>query len=226
MWTDLITLVKKDLLLEWRMRENIININFFAISVLLVLSFAFDAGSHRAWLRDLAPGALWVAIAFSGVLMVSRIFTSDQEQGAMTGLRLAPISPHAIYLSKLVLSLAIMTLIEIVMVILLIVWFDLPTPDSVQHLGLSLFLGTLGLLQVGILFSAMFLNTRLKDVLLPILFYPVVTPILIAATRATEAAMSAPIAGEGFGWLPFLAGCDLTFGLAAWMLFPAIVSEN
>lgn len=225
MWADIMTLVRKDLRIEFRNKENFTNVLFFSVAVVLIFSFALDAAQRAELLAAVAPGLMWLTVTFAGTMIVSRAFTADQQHGALRAILLSPLRREAIFLSKMTTAMAMLLTIEVVLAFLMAMFFGLPIGLHPGLLALGLLLGTLGFCSVGLLFSAMLMRSRLRELLLPVLFYPVIIPMLVAGTKTTEIAMTAD-AHFDFNWVSFLAGCDLIFLTAAYLLFPTVVAED
>jgi heme exporter protein B len=187
--------------------------------VLVVFTFALDlAAEHRA---AVAPGALWVAYLFGGTLGLGRGFAQEREWGTLEGLLLAPVDRGAIYLAKLLGNAAYMLAIELISLPVFVAFFDLP----VLRLELLpvLFLGTLGFAAAGTLFAAMAAHGRSREVLLPVLLFPVAVPVVISCVKATASV----IAGEGAGqWLSLLIAFAAVIAVVAYLTFDFVVEDS
>jgi len=209
----------KDLILEIRTREVVASVLVFALLVVVVFSFAL--GSVPDSVRDdLVPGVLWVAFSFAGVLAMTRAFVLEKERGSIQGLLLAPVSRDAIYFGKMLASLIFMLVVEAAFLPIFAVLFNF-THFS-PYLIVVLFLATLGFVAVGTLFSAIAVNTRSREIMLPVLFLPIVAPVIIAAVESTSALVGTGVQGVSAGrWMGligvfdmvFLVGCPWVFGL-------------
>lgn len=218
-WRKVWALVAKDLAAERRSGELLTIMIVFGVMVLAILNFAFDLRVDNVF--QVAPGALWVAIAFAGILGLNRSLAREHEDGGLEGLMLAPMDRSTIYLAKAAGNLAFMTASELVIMPLFTVLFGV----NVMRVDLLLvvFLGTLGLAGVGTLFATMVGRTRARDVLLPVLLLPVSVPLLIAASKATAGLLDGVgMAGIG-GWLRLLAGFDLVLITASYALFEYVL---
>ena len=176
--------VAKDVAAELRTREMLSSMFVFSLLVILIFNFAFDLRAENQ--KTLAPGVLWVAIAFAGMLGLSRSFIIEKDRGSMEGLLLTPVDRSAIYLGKMLGNLLFIGIVEIIILPIFIVLFNL----SAAHLPLLvgvMILGTIGFAGVGTLFSAMAVHTRAREVLLPILLFPVVIPVMLASVKLTAA---------------------------------------
>ena len=214
-------LLWKDLLAELRTRELLGGMIVFALLVLLIFNFAFDLRVDNV--AGVAPGVLWVAFTFAGVLGLGRSFILEKDRGSLDGLLVAPIERGAIYLAKLLGNLLFMTLVELIALPVFISFFNfgIVTPE----LALIVFLGTAGFATVGTLFSAMAANTRAREVMLPIMIFPISVPVVIASVEATALALSGSPPTNRLGWIELLAGFDLIFGILCFVVFDYVVEE-
>lgn len=227
---DVATLAWKDLRVELRSREILYTMTFFAVMVLLIFSFAFV--KEGLSLADVVPGILWVSVAFSGTLGLGRAFEREREGETMRGLLLAPTSRTAIFLGKAVGIAVFMLLVEVVVVPLVALLFDAPLFDHALPLILALGLATFGFAVVGCVFAAMLLRVRSRDVLLPVVLYPILVPMLIAGTKATAALLEgAGVPGgvadleTAYFWIKFLLVYDGIFVVVSLWTFESLVIE-
>ena len=214
-------IVWKDTLLEIRSRDLVVSVLVFGLLVVIVFNFALNNAPGRA--EELAPGILWAAFAFAAVLAMNRAFVRDQEQGGLEGLLISPISRDAIFLGKVLTSLIFMLLVEAALLPVYAVMLDFSALS--WTLLLTIFLGTLGFAVVGTLFSAMAVQTRSREIMLPVLFFPVVLPVIIAAVEASTRA----VGGETFvglgRWLPLIGVFDALFLVICPWIFSFVVEE-
>jgi heme exporter protein B len=213
----------KDLRLELRTRATMLAAVVFAALVLLVFNFSRDPTAVAA--IDLAPGVLWVTVAFASVVALNRAFTIEREHSAIDGLRLAPASRGALFIGKALANLAFVLLIEAVTVPLAVLFFGLPVATAGWGLPLILFLSAVGFVAVGTLLSAMAVRTRFGELLLPVLLLPFLVPPLIAAAQATSRLLAGRPLSEVVGWLRFLVVYDLVFVTLGLLLFGAVIDE-
>jgi len=213
----------KDLRLELRTRATILSAVVFAALVLVVFNFSRDPTAVAA--IDLAPGVLWVTVAFASVVALNRAFTVEREHAALDGLRLAPASRGALFVGKGLANLAFVLLIEGVTVPLAVLFFELPVGTAGWGLPLILFLSSIGFVAVGTLLSAMAVKTRFGELMLPVLLLPFLVPPLIAAAGATSRLLAGRPLSEVMGWLRFLTVYDLVFVTLGLLLFGAVIDE-
>jgi heme exporter protein B len=220
------TLAWKDLRVEFRSREILYTMTFFGAMVLLVFSFAFV--KENGDVPDVVPGMLWVAVAFSGTLGLGRAFDRERESETMRALLLAPTSRTTIFLGKAVGIAVFMFVVEAVIVPLVALLFGARLFEHPVPLVLTLILGTAGFAIVGCVFAAMLLRVRSRDVLLPVVLYPILVPLLIAGTKATAAIL--PVAGTAdlvtaWFWIRFLLVYDAIFVVVSLWTFESLVIE-
>lgn len=217
-------LLGKDVLVELRAKELVYATVLFSAIVLLVFSFAFLGGERPP--ADVSAGVLWVTIALAGTIGISRAFEREREGDTLRALLLAPVSRAALYVSKLLSISLLMMLIEAVAVVLLALLFGASLFESPARLAGLLVLGTAGFASVAALFGASLGRARAREVLLPILVYPVVMPILIAGTRGTSALLLGDEFNASAFWLKFLFVFDAVFiSLGVWMFEPLVRGE-
>jgi heme exporter protein B len=212
--------LRKDFAIEAKTREILYTTLFFAVACVLVFSFAFVREGQAV--EGSGVGILWIAIIFSGNLALGRTFERERFGETMRALLLAPAPRAAIYVGKLLGIVALLSLIEVILVPLVAVLFQTPLFARPAHLAALLVLGTIGFSCVGTLFAAMLMRSRTRDVLLPILLYPVTVPVIIAGVLGTAALTQSP-ADEPIAtlWIALLAFFDVVFvTLALWMFEP------
>jgi len=216
-------IVWKDIVAELRTKEMFSAMFVFAVLVIVVFNFAFDLRVSGERVRQVAPGALWVAFVFSGILGLNRAFVSEKDQGCLEGLLLAPVDHTAIYFGKMISTVIFMLVVEALMLPIFTAFFGVNLFDL--RLMLVIFLGTLGFAGVGTILSAMTAQTRAREVLLPILLLPVVAPVLIAAVKATAGILDGLVMSDIARWLQLLVAFDLIFPATAFMTFDYVVKE-
>jgi heme exporter protein CcmB len=216
--------VRKDLVVEFRNREIVYTTLFFAVSTLLVFSFGFVREGRAV--EDAAAGILWVAIAFSGTLALGRAFERERQNETLRGLLMAPVARTALYLGKLAGILLLLLAVEAVIVPMVGLMFQAPLFRYPLTLVALLVTGTVGFAAVGTLFAAMLVRTRSRDVLLPVLLYPITVPVIIAGVRGTAALFQVdadlPMARA---WLSMLVFFDVVFVTLALWTFEAVMTE-
>ncbi len=211
----------KDLISELRTRDLLGGMVLFGVLVLLIFNFAFDLRIDNV--AAVAPGVLWVAFSFAGMLGLARSFVQEKDRGAFDGLLAAPIDRGAIYLAKFLGNVIFMSVVEAVCLPVFTAFFNFGVV-SLDIIAIS-FLGTCGFAAVGTLFSAMAANTRARDVLLPLLVFPICVPVVIAAVEATAATFGGSPPETRWRWLALLGAFDLIFGVLCFVVFDVVVEE-
>jgi heme exporter protein B len=216
--------VRKDLLIEARSREVLYTTLFFAVSCVLVFAFGFVREGRP--LEDAAAGILWIAIAFSGTLALGRAFERERQSETLRALLVSPIDRPALYLGKLLGVLLLLFIVELIIVPLVALMFQAPLFDfPLLMLGL-LVTGTIGFAAVGTLFAAMLVRARSRDVLLPVLLYPITIPVIIAGVRGTAALLEGdPNVAVARMWLSMLFFFDVVFVTLALWTFEPVMTE-
>ena len=214
---------RKDLAIEFRTRTAFFSAVVFALLGLTIFYFAWDATAVAA--IDLAPGVLWVIFTFSGLLGLQRSFGVEQADRAMDALLAAPIDREAIYLGKAMANFLFVAGVQAVSLPALALFYNVPLGDVwLPLVGIAL-LAAVGIVAVGTLFSAMAVNTRLAELLLPMLSLPFFVPILMAAAQTTARLLAGRPATEAWPWLRILLGFDLVFVVACAIAFPYTLDE-
>jgi len=216
-----LAIVWKDVTAELRTKDIFSSMFVFALLAVMIFQFAFDLRADNV--RVVAPGVIWVAITFSGVLGLSRSFILEQDRGSLEGLLLAPVDRSAIYFGKVIGNLIFILFMEALLLPVASIFFNI----SLVSPGLLLFvlLGTVGFASVGTLFSALSVNTRAREVMLPILLFPVMIPVLIAGVQATAGILDGEPLSEMNHWLRLLVAYDAIFFATAFLLFDYVVEE-
>jgi heme exporter protein B len=223
-FSQLRTLIWKDLLVEARGRETVLAGAVFALLVLVIFNFAFDLRVENV--AAVAPGVLWVTVTFAGVLSLGRAFARERDRRTLDGLLLAPIDRSALYLAKVVTSVVSMLVVEVVALPAFIALFNLVV--NLPLLILALVLGTLGLAGVGTLFAAIAAHTRAREVMLPLLLFPIQVPVILATVKSTGAAIRVPgLEPPDVGqWLGLLIAFDALFLGLSVLLFDYAIEED
>lgn len=214
-------IVWKDISAELRTKEMFSSMFVFVFLALVVFNFAFELRVDNV--REVAPGVLWVAFSFAGVLGLNRSFILEKDRGCLEGLLLSPLDRSLVYFAKVLSNLLFMLLVEALALPIFSALFNLSLLRL--DLGVVVLLGTLGFAGVGTLFSAMVVNTRAREVLLPVLLFPIITPVLIASVKLTGGLLDGePLVTMG-NWLRLLGGFDVIFLAVSYMTFDYVVEE-
>jgi len=218
----------KDLQVEFRSREILYTMSFFAAMVVLLFSFAFLKQSTRTQemidVSYLSAGFIWIAVIFTGTLGLGRVFDRERETGSMRALLLAPIPRASIFLGKAVSIGVMIVLVELVVLPLVALFFNVPLFTYPLPLLCTMLLGTLGFSVVGSVFASMLLKTQSRDVLLPVVLYPILVPLFIAAIKSSTAMFEDNLS-ESWFWIRFLFAYDSIFLVASLWTFESLVIE-
>ena len=211
----------KDLLLELRTRDILVSMVLFGLLVIVVFNFAIDPTPRM--IATVAPGILWVSFTFGGVLGLNRSFGLEKDRGNLHGLMLAPVSRDALYFGKMLGNFLFMVIVEAIVYAAFAIIFNLPL--WIPELVPIILLATLAISAVGTIFSAMAVNTRSREVMLPALFFPVIVPVIIGAVEATGMLLSSDADGSLIRWVGFLAVFDAVFLVVCPAVFGMILEE-
>jgi heme exporter protein B len=211
----------KDIAAELHTREMVSAMLVFAVLSLLVFSFALDLRGDMA--EAAAPGVLWATVAFAGTLGLSRSLAREQQTGCIDGLLLAPVDRSAIFFGKVLGNLLFIGVVEIVLLPLTVILFNLPLLRPPVMLVIAL--GTVGYAAVGTLLAAIAVNTRAREVMLPILLLPLAIPNLIAAVQATGGLIEGASLADVGGWAQLLVAYDLVIIAVSMLTFEYVVEE-
>lgn len=219
----LASLFAKDIRQELRSKAVMMATLFFAGITLLIIAFA--VGADEALLAVIAPGALWVALAFSGVITASQGYATEQEDGAFEQLLMYPLPRAVIFLGKLLSNWAYMVVLGLILLPVSIVMYGAQAGDRWPLLVLVIVLGTLGFSIISTFYAALTANLRARDSLLPLLMFPVIIPALLASVRASTEIMRMSDLTMAFDWLKLLGGFSLVYLVVCTAIFHFIVEE-
>ena len=216
-------MTRKDVTVELRARERVNAMLFFAALVLFIFNFAL--GPDQEKLREVAPGLLWLAFLFTGMLGLARSFQAERENECFEELLLTPGDRESIYYGKLAGNVLFMAMAEALILPLFGVLYNLDIWEHLPSLALVALLGTLGFSTIGTLLAAMTAHLRAREVMLPLLLFPLTVPVILGSVRATEAIL----AGEGLAgvshWVKLLAGFDVIFLVVSPLVFEFVLEE-
>ena len=211
----------KDVVLETRTKDTLVSVFVFALLSIVVFNFALNPTPQNV--AVVAPGILWVAFTFGGVLGLTRSFAVEKERGGMQSLLLTPAGRDSIYLGKVLSIFVFMIAVEVVTFPIFAVIYNLPLAAP-EFIPVAL-LATLGIAAVGTLFSAMAVNTRAREVMLPLLFLPIAVPVIVAAVEASGPAITGEPWGDAIQWLPILGVFDVVFLVICSLGFGYVVQD-
>ena len=220
---QIFAILHKDLLLELRSKEVLTTMLVFALVVVVLFNFVFDPGAEEV--KVTAPGILWVAIVFAGNLGLSRTFAREQENGVIQGLLLCPIDRSYLFVAKVLGNIIFIFLLEVVILPVMIVLFDVHIGGAWPMLLLVLLLGIIGFASVGTVFSAISANTKSREVMLPILLFPVTIPVILSSIKSTAYLFAGRELSEVWSWLRVLVGFDVVFFVVCFILYEYVIEE-
>jgi len=216
--------LRKDFAIEVKSREILYTTLLFALSCVLVFSIGFVKQGEP--LEDAAAGILWIAIEFAGTLALGRTFERERYAETLRALLLAPASRAAIYVGKMLGIVLLLAVVELLLVPLVALLFRSPLGTQPAFLAALLATGTVGFAAVGTLFAAMLVRARSRDVMLPILLYPMTIPVMIAGVRGTSALLqSPPDTATVAMWIAILAAFDVVFVTLSLWTFEPVMTE-
>jgi len=211
----------KDMLTELRTKEVVVSVLVFALLVIVIFNFTFSTGTGMVEL--VGPGILWVALTFGGVIGFNRVFAVEKENARLEGLMLCPMDHAVIYWGKLAGGFTFMLTVAVIVTPIFLALFNLPL--FLPKLALIIVLAIIGFAAVGTLFSAVAINTRARDIMLPLLFLPVVIPVIVAAVNATAAVLAGKPWGDMLTWLQIIIAFDIIYLVVATLVFEFVVEE-
>lgn len=214
-------IIRKDLAAEWRSRELFSAMLVFALLVILIFNFALELDARAR--SSVTAGVLWVTFAFAGTLGLNRSMATEKDRGCLDGLLLAPVDRAAIYFGKAIGNLIFMLIVELIVlpVYSLLYNTNLFQPGLLLVVGL----GSIGYVAVGTLLATMAVQTRTRDILLPILLFPLIVPVLIAAVKASGGFLQGLSLSEVINWINLLIVYDIIFIAISFMIFDFVVEE-
>jgi heme exporter protein B len=216
-------LLAKDLLIEWRTRARLNALIFFALATLLLFSFA--VGPDTKVLARNAGGYLWLALLFASVLALGESFRVEQENLTLDGLRLAPADARAIFLSKAVGNTLLLTGLGVLLLPVMVALYSVQVVMGVGPLATTLVLGCMAISAPGTVYSAIASNARARDVLLPLLLFPLIIPALLAAAKATSLVLQGDPMNQLSSWFKLLIGFNLIYWGLGFVLFPRVIED-
>jgi heme exporter protein B len=213
--------VWKDLAAEWRSRELISVMLVFALLVIFIFNFALELDAQAR--ETVTSGVLWVTFTFAGTLGLNRSMAVEKDRGCLDGLLLAPVDRTAIYFGKTLANFIFMLLVALIVLPLYSVFYNQNL--FIPGLLLVIFLGSLGYVAVGTILASMAVQARTRDILLPILLFPVIIPVLVAAVKASSGFLQGSAMADIQSWLSLLVAYDVIFVAVSFMVFDYVVEE-
>lgn len=222
MLRNALLLAKKDLYSELKTKQVMATMIIFAGLVILVFSFAFDPANNTT--KAVIPGVVWVIIVFSGILGLNRSFISEQRNDTMQGLMIAPMDATSIFLGKLFANFAMMIVVEIISIPFLFLLFDFKITGSIPLFVLVLFIGSFGFISIGTFLAAIAANSKSSEMLLPLLLFPITSPILIGVVQATRIILTnMEKFASATAWIQLISAYDVIFFVLCFLLVEYIL---
>ena len=215
-------LASKDLKSELKTKQVLATMLIFAGLVILIFSIAFDPQNNLT--KAVVPGVIWVIIVFSGILGLNRSFISEQRNDSIQGLLIAPMEASSIYLGKMMANFAMILIVELVSLPFLFLLFDFKYMGSFPYFVLVLFIGSFGFIATGTFLAALAANSRSSEMLLPLLLFPITSPILIGAVQSTKIILTniekLPTA---LAWMQLIGAYDVIFFVLCFLLIDYVL---
>ena len=219
--------LRKDLRLEWRSRDSINGMLFFALLVVVVFGLAFDPTGYPTITRQISAAILWVALLFASITALNQSWAREQRNQVLEAQRMAPSPASALFLGKAIANLLFVLVVELVMAPIFVVFFNLHPLGNVWLLALILPLGTWALVVNGTFFAALGLRARNRELLLPLLLLPVALPALLAMVQGTSGVLTGDLDPIQIGtWIKQLAGYDIIFTTVCILLFETVLNAE
>lgn len=213
----------KDLRVEARTGEVVVTTGLFATLLAVLGALSLYVNPHAS--RQVAPGVLWMALSFAGILAMGRSWSRERDQDAFTALLLSPAPRAAIYLGKMLASLVFLVVVEAMLLLEVGVLFQLDLGATLGPLVVLLVLGSVGFAATGNLFAALGVRARGRDMLLAVIVFPIVAPVLLSGVVATRELLGGAPVGEIVGWIRILLAFDVAFVTAGVILFEPLVAD-
>jgi heme exporter protein B len=218
---DAYLLLRKDLILELRRRESLLTMFFFGTLLLFVFHFSFDLVPDRV--SEMAPGLLWLAFLFTGTLGLAQLFGAERENQCLDALLLSPLDRGALFLAKVCFNFILMLLVEIVVIPLFWILFNLQTWNLLPRIFLISLLGTAGFCVLGTIMSAITLRARARELLLPLVLFPLMIPVILATIQCFGAIFRTGEIADALPWLRLLIGFDVIFLTLGVLVFDWVI---
>ncbi len=220
-WRALFAVTWKDLAAELRSRELISAMLVFSLLVILIFNFALELQPNMR--AEVTSGVLWVTFAFAGTIGLNRSMAIEKDRGCLDGLLLAPVDRSAIYFGKVISNLVFMLFVEVIVLPVYSVLYNV----NLFNLGLLgvILLGSIGYVAAGTLLASMAVQTRTRDVLLPILLFPIVLPVIVSSVQASKGLLAGRVFADIAYWINLLVVYDIIFIAVAFLIFEYVVEE-
>ncbi|MEH7335475.1 heme exporter protein CcmB [Neobacillus drentensis] len=215
-------LAKKDLYSELKTKQILVTQIIFAGLVIVVFSFAFDPANNTT--KAVIPGVIWVIIVFAGILGLNRSFISEQRNDTMQGLLVAPMEAASVYFGKFLANFSMILVVELVSIPFLFLLFDFKFFGSLPYFILVIFLGSFGFIAIGTFLAALAANSKSSEMLLPLLLFPITTPILIGVVQATKIILTnIEKLPSAVAWIQLVSAYDVIFFVVCFLLIDYVL---
>lgn len=216
-------LAGKDLRIAYRSPLALLTSLFFGLLILVIFNFAFDPGNPAT--SEAAPGILWVSLLFPAVIQLNRSFQSEREEGTIYALVLAPIDKGLLFIGKFLANWLLLLVVNLFVLAAFVFFYNVTLSARFLWLLLIVLLATLAISSVGTLFASMVSNISAREVLLPVLLYPIIVPVVIAAVSASREVLLSDQLQHTVSWVRLLVGCDVIFTASAYIVFEYVAGE-
>ncbi|WML45261.1 heme exporter protein CcmB [Neobacillus sp. PS3-40] len=215
-------LAKKDLYSELKTKQVLTTMIIFAGLVILVFSFAFDPANNTT--KAVIPGVIWVIVVFSGILGLNRSFISEQRNDTMQGLLIAPMDASSVFLGKFLANFTMMLVVELVSIPFLFLLFNFQVLGSIPYFILIMFIGSFGFISIGTFLAALAANSKSSEMLLPLLLFPITSPILIGVVQATRIILTnMEKLSSAMAWIQLVSAYDVIFFVLCFLLIEYVL---
>ena len=222
-FSQVMTIIWKDFITEIKTRELFSSMFIFALLVVIIFIFSINLSLIQA--SEVGPGVLWVAFLFAGTIGLNRSFMLEKENGCLQGLLLAPMDRTALYFGKLVSNFVFLLIMEVFTLPLFMVFFNIDLLPHLLPLLYVIFVGTLGFCAVGTLLSSLSANLKTRDIMLPILLYPLIIPIIIGSVRMTGQVLAGEPLSNMMNWVSLTLCFDVIYIAVSIMTIDFVLEE-
>lgn len=218
------TIFKKDLVSEFRAKESVVTMVTFSVLILVLFSMAFEPS--RRTVEEILPGLIWMSLIFSGILGLNRTYAKERFNDCLIGILSTPIAPYQIYLGKAASNLVQLLFVEIITFPLYFIFYDLNLKGSLGMLIIIMLIGSVGFILVGTFLAALTSNLRANEALLPVILFPLLMPVLLAAIEATSAVFTGLTLDQYLPWIKLILVYDLVFLMMPLLLFDYLMEVD
>lgn len=218
------TILKKDLVSELRAKESVVTMVTFSVLILVLFSMAFEPS--RKTVEEILPGLIWMSLIFSGILGLNRTYARERLNDCLMGILSSPIAPYQIYLGKAASNLVQLLFVELITLPLYFIFYDLNIAGSLGMLFVIMLLGSVGFILVGTFLAALTSNLKSNEALLPVILFPLLMPVLLAAIEATSAVFAGLTLDQYLPWIKLILVYDIVFLVVPLLLFDYLMEVD